>query len=68
MSRVKTKDRDTGVINDLQVSGARLQQSVGAYKERDRIIQALVREEKETNNSFITFDRAKLIINQGEPT
>lgn len=63
MSRhIHTQDKQD--LNDLLTSTASLSSEVARVQERDRILNILTREERKTNNSYITFDRLRMLINE----
>lgn len=53
-------------LNDLLTSAASLSSEVAKVQERDRILTILNNEERDTNNSYVTFDRLRALINEGQ--
>lgn len=47
---------------DTEASAMRAVACVAARNERKRILAIFTREEKDTNNSYVTFDRIKALI------
>lgn len=57
-------DRRGNIISfdDLTTSAQTLGETVGAQKEKDRILKVIKKEERETENNYISYDRLKLLI------
>lgn len=58
----KPHQRTQPKLDDLIISSTALATQVAKTQEKRRILDILAREERRTNNSYITFDRLKHLI------